>query len=72
MRFFIFFFRFWFNLEYQIGHLDLVGAKSQEDFLLSKNERSAVGARVGQTTLGGRLSEVGAGGRGGTFSKIFY
>ena len=56
----------------------LVGAK-QEDFSLSKNERSAAGGRVGQTTLGGRLSKVSSrrsmvGSRRpavGTFSKLF-
>ena len=43
-----------------ISQYILIGMKPQEDFFLWKNGRSAVGARVGQSAFGGRLSEVGS------------
>ena len=66
----------WYSIR-QTYRIALVGAKLQEAFSLSTNERSAVGGRrpavggrVGQIILGGRLSKVssrksavGAGGR---------
>ena len=56
--------------------LHVVGAKPQEDFLLSKNERSAVGGRrsggtghFGRSALEGQLSARRS--AVGTFSKLF-